>query len=238
MWPFLKRCHEGLLAVLLPSSCACCDNPVEALEDGVACACCWKALRRTDSERACQRCSQPYPRQVQVCTLCRHLSFQCARHCGAYDGALRASILRLKTVPHLPSRLSRLLVDTYLCEPRFAACDLIVPVPLHAKRQRERGFNQAELLAGVLSKAVGLEMETPLERVQETVRKRALASREQRREALRGAFSVTKPRRVLACQILLIDDLYTSGSTVQACTEALLNAGAQSVCVLTLAKRL
>lgn len=239
MWPeaFLKRCCEGLLAVLLPSSCACCSNPVEALEDGVACAYCWEASRIPDFRRACQRCGHPYPRQLPVCDLCRHLSFKCARHCGGYEGALRASILKLKTTPHLPNRLSRLLVETYLCEPSFASCNLIVPVPLYVERLHERGFNQAELIATALGRVVGIEVETTLKRIQKTKRKRAMASSEERREALRGAFSVTSPRRVLGREILLIDDLYTSGSTAQACTEVLLNAGAQSVCILTLAKR-
>lgn len=236
MWAEIKRCGDGLLAVLLPSSCACCGGSVESLQDGVACSQCWKALSRP--RVTCQRCGQPYPTETSVCELCRHYSFECARYCGTYDGALRACVLRLKTTPHLPKRLSRLLVETYRSEPRFAGSDLIVPVPLHATRLRERGFNQAELLAVELGAAVGLEVETTLERVQETARKRAMTSREQRREAMRGAFSVSSPRRVLGRQILLIDDLYTSGSTAQACAEALLNAGARSVSVLTLAKRL
>ncbi len=237
MWTeLLKRCSDGLLAVFLPFSCACCGGSVESLRDGVACSQCWKALSRP--RVTCQRCGQPYPMEMSVCELCRHFYFECARYCGTYDGALRACVLRLKTTPHLPNRLSRLLVETYRREPRFADCNLIIPVPLHTNRLRERGFNQAELLAAELGTAVGLEVETTLERVQETARKRALTSREQRREAMKGAFSVRSPRRVIGRQILLIDDLYTSGNTAQACTEALLNAGARSVSVLTLAKRL
>jgi ComF family protein len=114
--------------------------------------------------------------------------------------------------------------------------DLIVPVPLHLKRLRWRGFNQSLLLARQVGRACGTRVDPfLLARRRETPPQTQL-SEEERRKNMRGAFAVTSGGSVQDRTILLIDDVYTSGATVNECSRALRRAGAKAVYVLTLAR--
>ena len=113
--------------------------------------------------------------------------------------------------------------------------DAIVPVPLHQKRLREREFNQAALLAGQLSRASGLPVRDVLVRSRYTGTQTAL-DRAERRQNLRNAFSLRKNADVTDQNLLLIDDVLTTGSTLDACAAILLEQGAESVRALTLAR--
>jgi ComF family protein len=110
-------------------------------------------------------------------------------------------------------------------------------VPLHAERERERGFNQAALLARALAKRTGLKAdEWSLKRVAHSARHRAGMDARARRETVEGAFAVARPRLMEGERVLLVDDVYTTGATASACAEALLASGASEVFVLTLAR--
>jgi ComF family protein len=110
-----------------------------------------------------------------------------------------------------------------------------VPVPLHSKRLREREFNQAALLAGQLSLCSGLPVRDVLVRSRYTGTQTAL-DRAERRQNLRNAFSLRKNAEVTDQNLLLIDDVLTTGSTLDACAAILLEQGAESVRALTLAR--
>jgi len=113
----------------------------------------------------------------------------------------------------------------------------VVPVPLHPKRLKTRGFNQASVIAETVSKALGLPLdEVSLVRVSSSEKYRAGLDVKGRRDTVAGAFKVTHPRLVEDEDILLVDDVFTTGATVSACAEALLEAGAKSVFVFTLAR--
>ena len=113
----------------------------------------------------------------------------------------------------------------------------VVPVPLHPKRLKTRGFNQAQILARAVSKALKLPLdEVSLRRVSSTEKYRAGLDRKGRRDTVAGAFEVARPRLVAGENILLIDDVFTTGATVSACAEALIDAGAPRVYVLTVAR--
>jgi ComF family protein len=113
--------------------------------------------------------------------------------------------------------------------------DLLIPVPLHARRERERGFNQAALLARELGSAWRLRVGHRLvKRVRETGPQSG--GPEAREANVKGAFVVTQPDQVEGRRLLLIDDVFTSGSTANECTRALLTAGAAEVAVYTLAR--
>ncbi len=115
-------------------------------------------------------------------------------------------------------------------------CDLIIPVPLHPKRLRWRGFNQSGLLARQISRTYGVAMDPfVLLRKKETLPQTQL-SEEERRKNVRGAFALNPARSVDGESVLLVDDVYTSGATVNECSGALLRAGAEEVTVLTLAR--
>lgn len=116
-----------------------------------------------------------------------------------------------------------------------ASYDCLIPVPLHQQREKERGFNQALLLAEALSRCFGV----PVER-KALVRSRSTnpqeGNRKAREENVGGAFQVVRPERVVGRRILLVDDVYTTGATVNECAKVLVKAGAEEVAVYTLAR--
>jgi ComF family protein len=113
----------------------------------------------------------------------------------------------------------------------------IIPVPLHGEREQERGFNQATLIAGALSKATALPLNTvSLVRVKNVRKHRAGMDVKGRRDTVAGAFRVVHPAVVAGERVLLIDDVFTTGATASACADVLLKAGAAEVFVLTIAR--
>jgi ComF family protein len=121
--------------------------------------------------------------------------------------------------------------------PPLNTASRIVPVPLHPQRLRERGFNQAQLLAEAVASRTKLPLDkSSLVRTLHTARHRAGLDAEARRETVRGAFTVRSPRLIAGERILLVDDVLTTGATVSACAQALTEAGAIDVFVLTLGR--
>jgi ComF family protein len=164
------------------------------------------------------------------------LEFSAARAVGPYEGALRESVLQLKRQPHLAQRLQTLLIAAAKRQP-LSLSTRIIPVPLHPKRQRSRGFNQAAIIAEVLSNRLGLPLdEVSLVRVTSTEKYRAGLDAKGRRDTVAGAFEVRHPRLIANENVLLVDDVFTTGATVSACAAALLDAEARSVFVLTISR--
>ena len=129
------------------------------------------------------------------------------------------------------------LASPLLAHPDFAACDMIVPVPLHWQRYLQRSYNQSALLAKMLSRKINISYKSPLKRIRKTPRQATL-SRQERLENLKDAFIVPTPAKVAGKKILLVDDVLTTGATLHCCAEALLKAGAESVVIFTVARRL
>jgi ComF family protein len=235
---------DATLALVFPQACAVCGANVEARANGIACAACWQQTRIfSEEDLICWKCGVPAPGIVPEekrgevrCRRCDVEHFTAARACGAYEGALRATVLALKREPHVAMRLAQILFEAQQRPPLHLA-SLIVPVPLHPERLRERGFNQATMLARALAKLAGLPLdEWSLARTTQTTRHRAGMDARARRESVEDAFIVCRPRLVENERILLIDDVYTSGATVSSCASALKAAGAQEVYVLTVAR--
>jgi ComF family protein len=182
------------------------------------------------------------------CGLCRRLEppYVKATAYGSYDSGLRELIHLLKYNQVRPAAnvLGRMLAEAIEdLLPLFAGSEvLVVPVPLHSKKLRQRGFNQAELIARaalkVNSLGVGFQLNAGLlERRRETKSQIGL-SRHQRRENIRGAFLVAKPHEVAGREILIVDDVFTTGTTVSECARILRRAGASKVYVATVARTL
>lgn len=236
--------YDALLTLAYPQLCTICSHSVEQRKLGLACAACWNVTRIfTGAESMCWKCGMPAqvdvspPRTDHVrCRRCDALSFTAARAIGPYEGALRESVLLLKRQPHLAPHLENLLVAAALRDPLITS-SRIVPVPLHHQRLRARGFNQAVIIAQALSKSLGLPSdEISLLRVSSSDKYRAGLDAKGRQETVAGAFEVRHPRLVESEDILLVDDVFTTGATVSACAETLLAAGAKSVFVLTIAR--
>jgi ComF family protein len=170
------------------------------------------------------------------CRRCDELYFTAARACGAYEGALRASVLALKREPYISSKLIDILFTAQARDP-LKQSTLIIPVPLHEEREKARGFNQARLIAEKLSVACGIPLETAsLVRTSHTERHRAGMDATDRRKTVDKAFSVVHPALVTGEKVLLVDDVFTTGATVSSCAQVLMQAGADEVSVLTLAR--
>src|ERR1051325_437817 len=142
----LDRIYDASLALVYPQPCAICGRNVESRHDGVACARCWQATYFFGADDIlCWKCGalslakvSEERRQSVRCGRCDEDQFTMARACGSYEGALRASILELKRQPRAPFRLARLMFEVQSRDPLNSA-EVIVPVPLHPARERERG---------------------------------------------------------------------------------------------------
>jgi len=225
---------DALLALAYPQACVICGRSVEQRRFGVACEWCWKETRIfTDDDEICLKCGSPGP---PACGRCEVLAFTAARAVGVYKDALRESALMLKRRANVPRHVEQLLVAAALRKP-LSLSTRVVPVPLHPKRLKTRGFNQASIIAETVSKALELALdEVSLVRVSSPEKYRAGLDVKGRRDTVAGAFKVSHPKLVAGEDILLVDDVFTTGATVSACAEVLLAASAKSVFVLTLAR--
>jgi ComF family protein len=152
-------------------------------------------------------------------------------------------ILKYEQVRPAANVLGRMLAEAVEdLRPLFAGKPVMMPVPLHTRKLRQRGFNQAELIARVAARLMPTESRLPLDpdvlqRCRETQSQIGL-SRHQRRENMRGAFGVVKPEKIVGREILLVDDVFTTGTTVSECARVLRRAGASKVFVATVARTL
>lgn len=189
----------------------------------------------------CAACDAPVRPAALFCAPCAETVLRAPRAASAaflLGGAAHEAITRLKygDRPDLGARLGRALGEVVKAG-RASPRALVVPVPLHPEKLRERGYNQAALLAAPVARALGAELGcTILGRVRATHAQARLA-REARLTNLKGAFRCARPRSVTSRHVVLVDDVRTTGATLAECTEVLLGAGAASVLAVTLAVR-
>lgn len=247
----LRNIRDGLLGLVYPEQCRVCDGPVESWDDGVACAQCWDdpALTKILIGNICAKCGAPVAPTTstarlsssaaagRLCGMCVSAPFAAARACGIYSGAFEASILFLKTAPHICPRLRAIIRRTFTAHRRELASDVVMPVPLHRLRERQRGFNQAAIVARLIARGFDLRFDDrSLLRTKPTERHRAGMDASDRAQSVERAFEAARPRLIDGASVLLVDDVYTTGSTVSAAAQALIEAGAQRVNVLTIAR--
>ncbi len=234
----LQRLALTILEFFLPRLCVFCGAPVGVEAAVAVCPECEGQISWVDSP-LCPRCGAVFISREGVDHLCRDCQqdpppFTRARAAAVYDGPAADAIRRLK----YSRRLDYLAVMQHWlrrphCLELIAAADLIVPVPLHVRRLKERGFNQAVLLARAFPESP-LSLEA-LTRVRYTAPQAGLKPAE-RRDNVRRAFQVPRPEVIKDKKVLLVDDVYTTGATVRECAKALLQAGAKQVEVLTVAR--
>lgn len=214
---------------LFPPHCAACGARGAWL-----CATCLGALPRIVPP-FCPHCGEPQ-RQAGLCLRCREnaSSLEGMRSLGLYAGPLQRAIWALKYegLRVLAEPLAVLLAD--YCGEHPLPADLIIPVPLHRRRERRRGYNQSALLGRALAGRLGLPYRPDLlVRLRDTP-PQVGKSQEERRRNMEGAFAAGKAP--VGARILLVDDVLTTGATLEACAAPLKAAGAASVWGLTLAR--
>lgn len=237
----LKRAGRAALNLLFPPLCIGCRAAVA--EPGALCANCWQDIRFLDGPM-CERCGLPFEFDAGEGTLCaacqaRPPAFDKARAVMRYDEASRGPILALKHGDRLDlvpgfgrwlDRGGRALLDE---------ADLILPVPLHPFRLWRRRYNQAAEFARALSRRSGKPAALfALVRSRDTPSQGAMRSAKARRRNMLGAFKVPPSHKsaIAGRNVLLIDDVLTTGATADACARALKRAGAAKVFVLALAR--
>lgn len=232
---------DPLLTLLYPQYCRACGQAVEKASDGAACLDCWASTKIfTESDPLCVKCglflNGAGSPTDSACKRCDEHHYDGAHAAGIYEKALAASVLRLKDTPNIPRTIRNLLVDAFnriSIPPEF----IILPVPLSKQRMFERGFNQASLLAKVISRHSGRPIdEFSLIRKHDAPMHRAAMDRKAREATVKNVFEVARPTLIKGKSILLVDDVMTSGATVSYCAKALKKKGAGKVMVLTLAR--
>jgi ComF family protein len=237
----LRALSDSILAVIYPQECRICGGEVESSDDGVACSACWNETKVFDgNETLCTKCGAFLFGAVSsgeaFCRKCEEHSYDHAFAAGLYEKALSAVILELKRTPHLPGRIKKMIVEaTDRLPDRYP--DMILPIPLSGRRLRERGFNQAATIGKVVAKSLDVSLdESTLIRKVHTPMHRAGMDRKARAMTVVNAFEVVRPKLVEGRNILLVDDILTSGETASNCAKVLKKSGAATVNVLTIAR--
>jgi ComF family protein len=235
----LGRALAACADVIVPPACLVCRTRVAAHH--LLCAACWREVHFIRPP-LCDLLGIPLPfstgeRMVSAAAVAHPPAWDRARAVAHYSGAMRTLVHQLK---YADRHDGRTLLGRWLAEAGrdlMPGIDVIVPVPLSRLRLILRHFNQAAVLAGELSRQTGVPMDPlVLARVRRTQSQVGM-TREQRRRNVAGAFRVPERRRtgLRGRNVLLIDDVLTTGATAEACARALKRAGAARVDVLTLA---
>ena len=238
--------YFALLRFLFPTPCSICQGPLEVGSRSVVCGACWGRVRLL-LPPFCPRCGRPFAaatltyspsHRCQACRV-RKPHFLLARAAALYerDESLRDILLLFKHGRRIAvgRHLGRLMAERAMALFDLSGIDTILSVPLHRSRERERGFNQAYILAKMLSRRHGVPILTGvLDRIRPTPPQ--TGKRRERIRNVRGAFRVQRPEKIRGRSILLIDDVYTTGATVNECAKVLMRAGARVVWVYTLAR--
>lgn len=258
MAKFAGAALGSMFAAVFPSDCRLCRAPLANLSRLPVCDQCLAKIVPFDDPR-CHVCGDPLAPDseflaVEICANCyieRPLFTRAISH-GAYADELRELIHLLKYHQVRPASgvLGRMLAQaaaplmaSFASQPVF-----VVPVPLHASKFRERGFNQSELIARSAVRELGhqagacsatrLELLTTVLLRRRATQSQVGMTREQRRENIRGAFAVAGKEQVAGREVLLVDDVVTTGATVSECARMLLGAGVKTVFVASVARAL
>jgi len=242
---WLEDFAGALTSVVFPAGCRLCDAPLTHARRLPICETCLASFQPI-LPPICSVCGQVVPvaaRSSEAEAACRDctqgkFSFQAARSFGVYEGALAHAIVLLKyeRLEPLGTYFAMQLLQLVRADAHLMSADVIVPVPLHRQKHKDRGFNQVDLFAHPLARRLRLPYRPVLLMRSRPRPEKHLLSQEERWEAVRGAFVMRQGGRVDNLRVLLLDDVMTTGATLDACARALREAGARSVLGLTIAR--
>ena len=242
---WLAEAGDAVVSVFFPAGCRICNELLVRASRVPFCEECLASFE-APPEKKCEVCGQALawmtPREGEplVCRACQQktYAFERARSYGIYDGALVRAILLLKweRIEPLGGWFAERLGEVVLGAGEAMAADVVVPVPLHRDRERQRGYNQAGLISKPLARKLDLPHEAVLLMRTRPRPDKQVLSLEERWESVRGAFATRPGSQVDNKRVLLVDDVMTTGATLDACARALLESGAKSVLGLTVAR--
>jgi ComF family protein len=237
--------HEiltGIADLIFPPRCITCGAVLEEHGPLPFCPPCTAGIHFIRSP-LCPRCGIPYPvteGEDHLCGECLATTrpYAISRAVGRYEGTLLTAIHLFKYQGKIGigKLLGRIMADFAGTQWDMRVFSAIMPVPLHRKRLRERGFNQAVILAREVAKRFSLPLDFMTLRRKVFTAPQVGLGKEDRSANVRGAFLVRKPQKVAGRRILLVDDVTTTGSTLRECASALMHEEAEAVAVLTLAR--
>jgi ComF family protein len=234
---------RGLIDLIFPPRCMACTKMLEEKRSSPVCDECLAGLRLC-SPPLCPTCGVPYADQTAEDHLCENCllyppPFAATRFVAAYEGILQDMIHRCKYGRDVSvgETLGEMMADFPYPAFDFKDYTVVMPVPLHTRRLRERGFNQSLLLAKAIASHHKLKLDyLSLTRTIHTP-PQITFGRQEREHNVKGAFSIKKPM-LQGEKVILVDDVYTTGSTARECARTLKQAGAAVVAVLTLSRAL
>jgi ComF family protein len=242
---WLAEASDALVSVIFPAGCRICDKLLIDARRVPIWRECLSAFQRIP-QPCCEICGRPLPaltgqkREPLLCPACRDktYAFDRARSFAIYEGPLVQAILLLKfeQIEPLGAWFAKRLTELVSSEGNALVADVVVPVPLHRDRERERGYNQAALISRPLAKRLRLPHKAVLLMRTRARPDKRILSLEERWNSVRGAFATRPGSQVDNLRVLLVDDVLTTGATLDACARALREAGAKSVIGLTVAR--
>ena len=242
---WLGGASDAIASVCFPAGCRLCDELLAHSSRVPICQRCLATFAAAPG-RHCEICGQPQPAfaaepgETVLCRACQMgtYAFEKARSFGVYEGGLARAVVMLKweQIQPLATWFALRLAEVASRAGEAFVADVVVPVPLHKARQKERGYNQAALISKPLARRLGLPYrEMLLIRTRPRPEKQILSLRE-RWASVRGAFATRPGSQVDKRRVLLVDDVMTTGATLDACARALLESGAKAVVGLTVAR--
>lgn len=236
--PFFTDAFKGLLNFIFPPHCPICKTRIQNANS--LCANCFKNIRFI-SKPYCEKCGRPFEFQIPgelLCGTCltKKQVFSKARAAFKYDDFSKHLILPFKHGDHieLTSLLTNMLAQAG--NDLFPEIDILIPVPLHRFRLMKRKYNQAALLAKSLSAYIHKPFVTGVLRRVKSTQSQGHMKKAERKKNVSQAFSVKNNQKLIGKHVLLIDDVMTSGATLNECAKVLKKAGAKEVSYLTLAR--
>ncbi len=187
--------------------------------------------------KTCEKCGEPLNNMANFCDRCQNAHHTFNKCCSVfvYQDEIKNKIQNFKfwNNKYFGKPFAEYMANCY--RKNSFSCDLVIPVPIHQKRLKERGYNQSEILAKYISQILNLPLNTAsLQKIKQTKDQVDLDFKE-RKSNLEGAFKVFEKQQIKGKTILLVDDVFTTGSTLDACCDVLFKAGAKAVFGLTLA---
>ncbi|SES84135.1 comF family protein [Natronincola peptidivorans] len=232
---------EALLDLIYPPSIKCISCNCYSNLKG-ECGLCSECISNISfiKENCCKKCWKPLsdPWRNDICIECEEAKhhFKRAVSAVAYEGRIKGLVFRFKyhDATYLSRYMAYMMAD--IMKKEKIKGDKLMAVPLYHRKEKERGYNQSHLLAKYISKHMEIPYEKAnLTRVEDTKVMHNL-SKKQRKLNVENAFKIIKPMGIIGKEIILIDDIFTTGTTVDACSRLLLEAGAKEVNVVTFAR--